>query len=257
MLLCLPMSICYAKSSNRGCAVMKFNSAKVSSVFAIIVSLGLVMYLVNNEPQQTKNLSTDSAEKQQVTDSRNNNVSEKQTRDQNKGNLGPSGNLEVTENKSFNNTDPFEFIFTPSAPSLWPLNQHYEQIEIKRRNHFNALAIDFKRDLIANLFLGEKLNLYIPQTQRSLTITLISIQQGKYSESRIARVDGNEDLYSAYFTLGETSLYGSIETPEGTFHIEKRNSDDALIYAASEIRKNLDYSVSDAVSVSKLTGNLQ
>lgn len=235
---------------------MTLKKASVFSVFVIVTCIGLVIFLPSSESPHEMIQSESSPEHRKVSEAQEKTVAQMPTDASSKSKLAPNSIVE-SNSRTLSSTDQFEFIFTPSAPALWPLNQHYNQVEIKRRNRFNALAIDIKRDLIENLSLGEKLNLYIPQTQRSLTITLSSIQQGKYSESRIAGVDGTKDRYTAYFTLGNTTLYGTIETPEGSFHIEKKETEDAVIYAASEIRKNLDYSVSDAVTVSTLKGNSQ
>jgi hypothetical protein len=143
-----------------------------------------------------------------------------------------------------------DFIISPDASELWPIILQKEPIVVQRHNQISAWKIMLDRQLIDDLEHSEQLNLYIPQTERRVTITLNSTKSGRYSRSKIATIDGTGGAYSAYFTLGSETLYGSIETPEGVFHIEQNNKGEAMIYAASEIRENLDYSISDAVVVS-------
>jgi hypothetical protein len=223
---------------------MKFNKVTFIAVTGIIVGIGFIAYLKPNGSLVRLNWSADTAAKDTQLSSSEQNMSSHVS------NNSPTAIVEQGQEVSDTSDADFQFIFTPSAPVLWSLEVPQRQIEIKRRNNINASIIDIERDLLDNLTLGEQLNLYIPQSKRRLTITLKSIKLGRYSESRIASVDGANGAYSAYFTLGKSSLYGSIETPEGVFHVEKRYTDEAVIYAASEIRKGLDYSVSDAIGVS-------
>jgi hypothetical protein len=223
---------------------MKFNKVTFIAVTGIIVGIGFIAYLKPDGSLVRLNWSADTAAQDTQLSSSEQNMSSHVS------NNSPTAIVEQGQEVSDTSDADFQFIFTPSAPVLWSLEVPQRQIEIKRRNNINASIIDIERDLLDNLTLGEQLNLYIPQSKRRLTITLKSIKLGRYSESRIASVDGANGAYSAYFTLGKSSLYGSIETPEGVFHVEKRYTDEAVIYAASEIRKGLDYSVSDAIGVS-------
>lgn len=226
---------------------MKFNKVIFIAVMGVMATIGFLAYFQPNSSVTQLNWSLDKTVQDTQLSQTNHNIS---------SNVPKTPSYVIAE-QGHESRDKDAFVFTPSAPILWPLEASQRQIEIKRRNKINALIIDLKRDLLDNLTLGEQLNLYIPQTQRRLTITLKSIKQGRYSESRIATIDGANGAYSAYFTLGKTTLYGSIETPEGIFHVEKRDANDAVIYAASEIRKNLDYSVSDAVAISLPENTLQ
>ena len=155
------------------------------------------------------------------------------------------------------NNTPIDFIISPDASALWPIMLSKEPVIVQRHNQISAWKIDLDRLLIEELEPGEQLNLYIPQKARRVTITLNSIKSGRYSQSKIATIDGSDGAYSAYFTLGTDTLYGSIETPEGVFHIEQNRAGEAMLYAASEIRENLDYSVSDAVLVSPPLNDVQ
>jgi hypothetical protein len=233
---------------------MKFNKITSFVVVSLVLAVGGMAYLQLDGSQQPDDESGNLAEYDNDSASSANSSSSSDSPSSNSATntrKAPDNKSLVKKysDESIDKDDEFQFIFSPEAPSLWPLAMPEKQIEIDRRNQIQAWLIDIKRELISSLTLGEKLNLYIPQTKRQLTITLKSVKQGRYSESRIASIDGSVETYSAYFTLGETSLYGTIETPEGIFHVEKRNADDGIIYAASEIRKNLDYSINDAVSV--------
>lgn len=224
---------------------MKFKRITSYAIVVLALGVGVIAYLQPIGSRYSKDEDANFTKHEKVPSNNTQNIAAINTK--------VSHNKIVVDKHSdedVDSDDEFQFFFTPEVPSLWPLDTPKAQIELNRRNQIQAWNIDIKRELIDSLTLGKKLNLYIPQTKRRLTITLKSIKRGRYSESRIASIDGSAELYSAYFTLGEASLYGTIETPEGIFHLEKRNAEDGVIYAASEIRKGLDYSVSDAVSVS-------
>lgn len=230
---------------------MKFNRITSFAVVSLVLGIGVIAYLQLNGSLQPDDGSENVAKHQKDSANTAQNIAANNTKASNNKTLIKKHNHETVDSD-----DEFQFIFTPEAPSLWPLDTPQQQIELNRRNQIQAWIIDIERQLIDSLTLGEKLNLYIPQTKRRLTITLKSVKQGRYSESRIASIDGSTEAYSVFFTLGEATLYGTIETPEGIFHLEKRNSEDGVIYAASEIRKGLDYSVSDAVPVSNPENSL-
>jgi hypothetical protein len=230
---------------------MLFNRVTLIAVTVVILGIGFIAYLQPNGSLQQFDLSEGIVGKESNVSHLGHNTLP------NDPISGPKGALKKGEDIVGNDEAEFQFIFTSSAPELWPLEAPMRQVEIKRRNQIKAWVIDINRDLIENLIVGEQFNIYIPQTERRLTMTLKSVKRGRYSESRIASIDSSGQSYATNFTLGKSTLYGAIETPEGIFHVEKRNGDEAVIYAGSEVTKNLDYSISDVVPAPNLENVIQ
>jgi len=135
-----------------------------------------------------------------------------------------------------------------SIPSLWQTSENQHNPPILRSDIDDAVLVSYERAVINQLAIGSIVEIYIPQLDQSINILVThSDLLASGNVSFRGHLESNS-LFSFVMTLGETSMFATIGTPDGIFNVSG-NQDSAWVIPAASLKKQMNTEMLDYRSI--------
>jgi hypothetical protein len=131
-----------------------------------------------------------------------------------------------------------------SNATIWRAKESITNTPHLRSDITDAELVSYKREVIRNLSIGSTIEVPIPQLHQTLSILITSsdlLSSGNVSMRGHLR---SNEIFSFVMTLGESSMFATIGTPEGIYNVSG-NKNSAWIIPAASLKKQMNTDILD------------